>query len=216
MFLLFQVRYKQVISQLFISKELITHSNVHCDWAQHYGSTNIPTTRISSDSQNLFFNANENNVWIRNSFCSVHDTTDDGGAISFASESDESKLLIEHSTFLECSSTGYGGAIYFGSSSQCVLSSVCGIKCNADKYQYGQFCYLKVTNSENNYENYKNHIIDSSVAFTELKTTSQFCTMYQGHGDVSCQGVNASNNKVKEMSGIESIKMFDFILIFSK
>ena len=106
-------------------------------------------------------------------------------------------LLIEYSSFNTCINSGAGGAIYFGSSGQCVLSSVCGVRCNTGNEAIGQFCLIQLTNNKE----YKNHIIDSSVTLT--KQTNARSTLCHRYGNVSCKGVNISNNEAYQYSGIE-------------
>ena len=115
------------------------------------------------------------------------------------SSTSSSLMLVELCSFNTCS-TGlqHGGAICFSDQGQCVLSSVCGVKCYTGSGRYfGQFCYVYVTNNQDN----KNHIIDSSVTLT--KQTNAHCTLYLLCGNVSCKGVNVSNNEVNQFSGIE-------------
>ena len=79
---------------------------------------------------------------------------------------------------------------------QCVLSSVCGVQCNTGDWNDGQFCYVIVSSGDSN----KNHIIDSSVTLT--KQTNAYATLDHWYGNVSCKGVNVSNNEVRQVSGI--------------
>ena len=155
----------------------------------------------SSANENFEIKTNDYNDLSAYENAYVHDCTfknisgsGNGGVISY---SKNSKLLVEHSSFNTCSTAIYGGAIYFSDEGQCVLSSVCGVKCNTgDGVNYGQFCYVDVANNEK----YKNYIIDSSVTLT--KQTNSFETIRHENGDFSCKGVNVSNNEVNQVSGI--------------
>ena len=107
-------------------------------------------------------------------------------------------MFVELSSFHTCSSLSDGGAIYFGTSGQCVLSSVCGVKCSTDNNYWGQLCYVYVSDDSQ----YKNHIIDSSVTLTEKQNANLHCILHHERGNVLCKGVNISNNEVYRYSGI--------------
>ena len=128
-------------------------------------------------------------------FQNILETNDqmNGGAIYY---SKSSKLLVEFCSFNECNTkAASGGAIFFDSSGHCVLFSVCGVKCNSGYYE-GQFCCVYVSGDSQ----YKNYIIDSSVTLTE--NTKAYSTLCHRYGNVLCKGVNVSNNKVNQVSGI--------------
>ena len=108
----------------------------------------------------------------------------------------DSRMLVEFCSFSTCSSISYGGAIYFGAYGQCVLSSLCGIKCATDTNYHGQFCYIQVANEEHSL----NYIIDSSVTLT--KQTKAHATLEHLCGNISCNEVNVSNNEIKQASGL--------------
>ena len=174
----------------YLTNQLINQTPLLNDWIEHYGqNSGEPTkkTKLPNTPQSF-----ESNTWLYD--CTFQGLTD--RAIDFSSSSSSNKLLVEYSSFNTCSSSGDGGAIYFGTSGQCVLSSVCGVKCNTGNSQWGQFCYVWVSSGETN----KNHIIDSSVTLT--KQTNARSTLYHWNGDVSCKGVNVSNNQVYCFSGI--------------
>ena len=114
-------------------------------------------------------------------------------SIQYSTLNENSKLLVELSSFNFCSSSQRGGAISDCDSGQCILSSVCGVKCTSEE---GQFCYLVASYGYDN----KNYIIDSSV--TSSENTKAYYTLYQQCGDVSCEGVNVSNNVANSYSGL--------------
>ena len=137
----------------------------------------------SSANKNFEIKINDRNNLSNYENAYVHDCTSfnisgsgSGGVIYY---SKDSKLLVEFSSFNTCSSSSHGGAIYFGSSGQCVLSSVCGVKCNTDNSQWGQFCYNVVSLGDS----FKNHIIDSSVTLT--KQINALFTLYHYYGNFS-------------------------------
>ena len=117
--------------------------------------------------------------------------------ISYSTKNQNSKLLVEFSSFNTCStSIQNGGAIYFGDEGQCVLSSVCGSKCQTNNGLFGQFSYVDVSSGKAK----KNHIIDCSVILTEQ--INAIHTLSHLYGDVLCQGVHLSNIFVNQISGI--------------
>ena len=147
------------------------------------GQTSNSPYQIQSRSSHLYIS--------QCSFSNVKQTT-----IRYSSSLD-SLLLVELCSFNECStSSEYGGAIFFSDQGQCVLSSVCGVRCSTNDGKYGQFCYIYVSDDPQ----HKNYIIDSSVTLT--KQTNSFETIRHENGDFSCKGVNVSNNEVNQVSGI--------------
>ena len=106
---------------------------------------------------------------------------------------DSSLMLVEYSSFNNCYNYGNGGAIFFAYSGQCVLSCVCGYQCHC--ISWGQLCYCFVSDRQN----FLNHMIDSSVAFTKDTGCS---TLEFDHGNLTLKKVNSSNNYVFQLSGV--------------
>ena len=95
--------------------------------------------------------------------------TGDGGAV-YILTSNIYYLLIERSTFVNCSASVQGGAIFsfYGNN---VLHNVCGNNCNAN-YNDG-FDLIDGSSSTSTYT--KNYVIQSSVA--NCVTKYYYCTM---------------------------------------
>ena len=125
-------------------------------------------------TDNLHINISKN-FWIYECRFANIENTDVPGSCICKDSSSNTTLLVEHSSFNTCSSSFYGGAIYFSDEGQCVLSSVCGVKCKAGER-------------------------DSSVTLT--KKEHSWTTLELREGDPSCKGVNVSNNEVGDISGI--------------
>ena len=102
-------------------------------------------------------------------------------------------LLIEWSSFTNCSSTNIGGAICFRYNGEAVLQFVCSVNCSTTKD--GQLCFITVSNIETN----KNFIIDSTI--TSTNTQGDYTLDHQ-RGKMVCYGTNVSNNKVSGISGL--------------
>ena len=125
--------------------------------------------------------------------CSFENITT--GAIRYSSK-EASLMLIEHCFFTQCISTYYGGAIFFSQSGQCVLSSVCSVKCQTQEgYMYGQFCYITTSSRAG----IKNYIMESTISLTKNRA---YETLYQTNGDIKCDTLNVSYNEVTQISAI--------------
>ena len=90
-----------------------------------------------NDYNNQLKITSSNNYWIVTSiFKSL--VNNGGGAISISQIL--SKMVIEYSSFINCSSSSNGGAIYSLSTSSIILNCVCGEICKATSN--GQFIYI--------------------------------------------------------------------------
>ena len=179
--------------QPYFFGEIWNHTRLFLDWSLYYGE-GCPGNKTDLNSHTSLTESS----WILDcNFINIQDHEGTGSAISFSSSSPSNKLLVEHSIFNTCSTSYYhGGAIYIAEEGECVLSSVCGVKCYTGDGYYGQLCYVEVTAEDS----CKNHIIDSSA--TSSQQTDTYDTLSHHKGNVSCKGVNVSNNKVYRYSGI--------------
>ena len=112
-----------------------------------------------------------------------------GGAIYSTSLS---KLLVETSTFVSCSASSQGGAIYI-SKGDCVIHEVCGYHCTANS----QFSFSDVWQSSGTKD--KNYVHDSSVAYC---VASNYYTMYHYYGYIEIKSVNLSHNEATRYSAL--------------
>jgi hypothetical protein len=117
-----------------------------------------------------------------------------GGSIYYSSSS-SLLMLIESSTFVYCQSTGLGGAIFFDNSGQYVMVKVCGYGCKSTSYQ-AHFEYVQVTNSISS----KNEIHDSVICCTTQ--TSQSHEIIHHYGKIVYKQTNFSSNKCYSVASI--------------
>lgn len=155
------------------------------DWQSVYGSS------LSPNPKNTKFNQRQSlgngNIYIY--CCEFNDCaagSQNGGAICVSSSS-STKLLVEKTLFFRCKTTtsGEGGAIYFGSEGNCVISQVCGNECSTPENR--PFSYVDCTNGAQ----YKNDILDSSIS---LSTSSYFQAISNWDGKIEYNGLNSSFN----------------------
>ena len=135
----------------------------------------------------------------KNSFCYVMQCTFDGfsdkGIIFQSDSSTNSTLLVESCIFNSFNSIGNGGAIVFESFGDCTIASVCSSSCNCQSSS-GQFCYIVCTSSKTT----KNCLYDTTVTLSNQPNT--YHTVYLQNGNMTCHGVNISNNEDDQISGI--------------
>ena len=109
------------------------------------------------------------------------------------------KILIELSTFIDCSTSTYGGAIY-AIYCNCVIKSVCSYICHTSSIpginSWGQFIYAFQSNGD------KNYIHDSSVCSNGIDISGYAAPISLTYGEQKCQSLNVSNYKVKYYSAI--------------
>ena len=162
------------------------------DWSDYFTGSQTKTT---GKTTHLTVSSN---LWIYGcTFKNIEKYRGKGSCICKDS-STSFNLLVDSSSFNTCSSTGHGGAIYFATSGQCVLSSVCGVNCKTGTMDYfGQFCRIYVSVGSQ----YKNYLIHSSVTLIEQKYVGD--TTHHQNGYVLYKGVNVSNNEVDSTSGIK-------------
>ena len=101
-------------------------------------------------------------------FHDLKSNPDEAGAI--CSTIANSKLCIEKSTFDNCSSPKYGGAIYMYTLTEDTsfnMSFVCGThcKCNGPSFNSGQFCYISLGSYQNSLK--FSNIFESSILYNK-------------------------------------------------
>ena len=170
--------------------------NKFTSWETHFPVTK-PDENFHGYEGNKQYHIKSNSCHLYISQCIFSCVTETTIHYSTTIFSNYSLMLVEHCSFNKCStSSSDGGAIFYSHQGQSVLSFVCGVKCNTDNRGYGQFCYVYVSEGPQ----YKNYIIDSSITLNAQTNTCY--TLYHKQGDVSCKGVNVSNNEVYIVSGI--------------
>jgi predicted outer membrane repeat protein len=118
-----------------------------------------------------------------------------GGAIYCSSVTVD--VLVEETSFIYCTPSGKGGALYLSITGECVITKVCGSRCRATS-DHGMFTYVTVTNSYDK----KNSFLHSSVCDT-LENTYSYTTKHE-YGKVLFESSNISNNQCASQSGIRS------------
>ena len=115
-----------------------------------------------------------------------------GGAICIQSEQQEFTLLVEHVIFYHCVTYGCGGAVYFQSLGECVISYTCGVSCDAAAAGSHQYYYIYTKDDIDK----KNYILYSSV--TKGSTTLTSYCYQQINGHVVTYFMNITYNKNAE------------------
>lgn len=129
----------------------------------------------------------KNRFWIRNiDFTNCH-SAGSGGAISV--EHLEGILICEGLIFRRCSSTVFGGCIYF-SGCPCAHFRICGSDCNA---KYASFIYISVENLD--IMNYYNESLWHSCV------SEQQGSVWIRKSQWLCSNLNATNNSCSVLNG---------------
>ena len=155
------------------------------DWQSIYGSE-APETEINlSEVQTIRKEVKGKGVWVHH--CVFHNSqshSQKGGAI-YASRT---LLLVEQSTFTNCSSTLYGGAIY-ELDGECVVKQCCSEICYSE--QNGQFVYT----SHKNLVQYQSKVLESSASHSmNGQTPSYGSILYFYNGAINVDKMNISNS----------------------
>jgi hypothetical protein len=130
------------------------------------------------------------NVSIRNSVFRECRSNDHGGALKYSGH----RLLIEETTFINCSTSyHYGGAVY-ASCQKSVLNKICAFECFARFPGYssnGHAFFISVTNNPlyNNYINY------SSISNSKNTDTSSYHAQFIRYGRILLTNENISMNE---------------------
>jgi len=130
------------------------------------------------------------NISIRNSVFRECTSTSHGGALYYNGQ----RLLIEETTFINCStSNNYGGAVY-AACTKSVLNKICAFECFARRpsySSYGHAFYISISNDplNNNYINY------SSISNSKNMDTDSYHTQYVRYGRILLTNENISMNE---------------------
>ena len=164
------------------------------DWKEFYHEENVPLAMVQPNEQNEY-SRDVDNVWvIYTNFVSINNVRGNGGAILYSSISTVSKMLIEKCSFHDCNCVGNSGAIDFYGG-QCIIVSVCGDTCHGGSRSSAQFGSIYVSESSS-----KIQIRDLSIQLSRQSMGMNTMNIYSGN--VSCIGVNLSNNNVFANFGI--------------
>ena len=160
-------------------------------WEQYYGPEEKDPTfqnkEFSSKDESLKFTSGD--AYIYN--CFYHDLTAlDGGAIFFSSSG--SRLLVEKSSFLNCSATRYTASIRIEQG-----NSIIAYACSQYGYAENFDGFYSVANQEEN--RFIDYFFDSSISYCKTSgsyTAALFC------GNIQMKSVNLSENHAKSFSTI--------------
>lgn len=114
-------------------------------WDTYYDGQYIKSSRLNT--------ANSDNYFVSN--CFFKEST--SRIIFIYSSNDNTKLLLEYSTFSKMRVNATGACLYFTNSGQCVISQVCAFECSCINAS-GHFSSVQVSPIEN----HKNFVIESS------------------------------------------------------
>ena len=125
---------------------------------------------------------------------------DYGGAIYYTTMEKCGEMLVEKSTFNQCTCTYYGGAIY-KENGECVVKQCCGLQCYSTNNN-GQFIYTSLNNA-----NQKNRVLDSSVSHSmkDSDHPSWSSTLDLRLGTIQINTVNLSNNICNYYSAVYAL-----------
>ena len=176
-------------AKMMMIQHLITINASYKDWSDFYSGS--PTQTYISGATRITPSAGS--VHVKHAIFKDLSPTQNGGAIYCSSVS---LFLAEYTSFISCTPTGQGGAMYLIITGECVLSKVCGFCCLAINNYY-LFDYIQVSQDITK----KNQIIDSTICRTE--TESYDYIIIHNYGKQSLNSVNISHNKIR-YCGIES------------
>jgi predicted outer membrane repeat protein len=118
-----------------------------------------------------------------------------GGAIYC--ESVTINVLIEETSFIYCTPSGQGGALFLSITGESIVTKVCGSRCRPTS-NHGMFSYVCVTNSYDK----RNSFLHSSVCNSVENLYHQITR--HDYGKVLFESSNISNNQCYHATGIFS------------
>lgn len=153
---------------------------IELEWSDFYKDS--PDIEINDGNQQVSAGS-KSNYYVK--LCLFKGFTD--SSISFTSSSENTKILTEDTSFSRCSSSTYGGSIYFKDKGQFSQNRVCSYRSKTS--QDGVFCHITVSNL------YKNNLFDSSISFSGDDTNTGNCNIYM-RGSCNISNINASRAKL--------------------
>ena len=174
------------------SKQLIV--NTISDWEKYYGNEltesnyfNITYCQTDDCNKQLPLSPSQRNAWISN--CYFHDISSrsSGGAVA----TNLNKILIEITTFANCSSTSFGGAINIWKGN-CAFNKVCGYECSSSANE--AFCNVEGVSNRT-----VNTVHESSIS--HCSTTGSYI-MIHDYAYIEFKSVNLSHNIAQTCSAL--------------
>ena len=128
---------------LIFFRSILKITQIQGSWDNYYPNDKYNVEKTGKISL-IFEGASETNIYIHNCIAEgIHNNNGNGGAI-FCSLYSEDKVLVESSTFFDCSSSGDGGCIYI-KYGQYTSAFICGSSCKSN--YMGQFESINMRSS---------------------------------------------------------------------
>ena len=165
------------------NKSSFSNLNKQHDWNSYWNDEETKSPEAFKWEKQMQRQVLENrDYYIKYSYFSSLQNSN-GGAIFLSTENSTTKLLIESSSFINCSVPEYGrgGAIYMDYGN-CILSKNCGYQCSSYN-NHGPFSYININDI--------NKIFDTSVTQCTSYFGYTLCHMY---GEIIIQSLNSSFN----------------------
>lgn len=146
------------------------------------------------DNKKIYDNTGNTNYYVLNCLfikCKI------SGAIYFET-SNNICTLVENSVFRKCSSTSYGGSVYFycPNSGQFVQQQVCYCESIA---KFGHQAFSQSVKKISSHKNYAKQVTVSSCGLNE---TTGFATIHISNGDILISNCNITKNKCQRLSSM--------------
>ena len=172
---------------------------LHESWTDSdVGFGGLPEEITYTEIQTNHLDLIDTRVWVHDCIFELNSQySGNGGAISCSTEG---QMLVEMSTFSECTCTLNGGAIY-KKNGQSIIKKCCSIKCYSTGEYEGQFIYNYLSSIDQ-----KNRVLDSSISnsMQNREHPSHGYTLYLWFGTIQIKTVNLSNNICDSHSAIYS------------
>ena len=162
-------------------------------WTDYYQSE--PVYKIINESvyEKKSFS---NSVYVSQVYFEVQNIEGDGGAIYIRNGNSQTPLwqiLIELSTFKDCSCTQAGSCYHISGYFECVVTLCCSNNCcsisQSGQYYDGQFCYVW----NNGSPSYRSYLFETTVAnSTSTEDYDIRCTLRFAYGTIINKNVNLS------------------------
>ena len=185
---------------------LFCFSHMFSSWSE-VGFSGEPAYNKTFPNQESTITPSGSTVYIHDSLFSVKRTTGSsgshGGAIAYSNTNGQ--ILVEMSTFNDCTnSVGRGAAIY-ASCKDCIINKCCGYMCYCSGSWTGQFLYTSLSSTSS-----KNEIYDSSISHSmESKEDESYeAALYPYKGKIIISTVNLSNNVCQVDSALYCVPSF--------
>ena len=140
-------------------------------------------------------------------YSSFYKMSTEFGVILFYGDKDDSKLLIEESTFSYCSATDTGQITANGDGElKTYIIRCCCEKCNAESN--GIFCSLYSNNTNNIY-------VMNDTTIGNCNSRSKGCAVWMGEGTDISNYVNTSNNDCYRISSLSYSSLMNGTIMYS-